>query len=60
MKVKELIAELKNLPQGWVVDLQTSADLGMFFPLKKVIPSLDDELKIVTLYGEYEDEDEDA
>lgn len=32
----------------------------MFFPLKKVIPSLADELKVVTLYGEYEDEDEDA
>ena len=58
MKVKELIAELKKCPQDWEVDMQTSEDIGMFFPLKKVIPSSDDEFKIVTLYGESEDDED--
>lgn len=60
MKVKELIAELKKCPQDWEVDIQTTADLGLFFLLDRVIPSEDEELKFVTLFGvNYDDFDED-
>ncbi len=60
MKVKELIAELKNCPKNWEVGMQTSADLGMFFYLDRVIPSEDEKLKFVTLFGvNYDDFDDD-